>query len=187
MISYPKHFIPNDTETFLCGVEPIRVPKCNVTFDSWYGTALKNTFGGKPLLDVGGIPMFAELTILSHFINDGWQARWIEPYARPAQSPMFLTAWQDKKFNEQTHVPIPEEKIVVMLSEIALGNNNSYSGCWDVLAWKGESIVFAESKRKGKDKIRGTQCNWLNAALNYGLAPVNFLVVNWDDNRRTSM
>ena len=72
------------------------------------------------------------------------------------------------------------DKILLMLDGIAKVNGNSYAGCWDVLAWKNDKVIFAESKRTKKDKISATLINWLSAGLNYGLNPGNFLIVQWD-------
>src|SRR5215213_944340 len=40
-------------------------------------------------------------------------------------------------------------------------------GCWDVYAWRGapDELVFAESKRRGSDKLRASQLRWLQMAL----------------------
>ncbi len=123
--------------------------------------------------------MFAELAILNHFTNAGWDCRWIETYGKPKTAPIFLSEWKDGKYNTQSNVPITNITISQLLSDVAKFNGNSYSGCWDVLAWKDDMIIFIESKRKRKDAIRGTQINWLSAALKSGLKPSNFLVVEW--------
>jgi hypothetical protein len=74
----------------------------------------------------------------------------------------------------------PDPKIIKLLENIATQNGNSYSGCWDVLAWKADKVLFAESKRVKKDSIRSTQTKWLESALKCGLSEKNFLVVQWD-------
>ena len=56
------------------------------------------------------------------------------------------------------------------LRTIAAANGGTYGGCWDVVAWTrdaagGHRLVFAESKRKGSDRIRPTQLRWHQAAL----------------------
>ena len=66
------------------------------------------------------------------------------------------------------------------MSKVAEQNKNSYSGCWDVLGWKDDRIIFAESKRSKKDSIRSTQISWLTAGLKHGLKKDNFLIVQWD-------
>jgi hypothetical protein len=52
-------------------------------------------------------------------------------------------------------------------------------GCFDVFCWKDDSVVFAESKRAGRDRIRPTQLRWIEAALDSGLEPESLLIVEW--------
>ena len=124
--------------------------------------------------------MFAELAVMNEFLKDGYEARWIETYGRGNLDPIFLNEWKDEPFKNQINTPIRNSFIIETLKGIATENNNSFSGCWDVLAWKNDDLIFAESKHKGKDRIRQTQINWLSAALRYGLKPQNFLIVEWE-------
>lgn len=45
----------------------------------------------------------------------------------------------------QEHVPIEEAWVNERLHAIAAANGNTYSGCWDVVVWNGDRLVFAES------------------------------------------
>lgn len=174
----PKFLEPTGIEPFKIDGKTIDIPKCKVTFDKWSGKPVKETFGGKPILNVSGRPMFAELAIMTYFQNDGWQTRWVETYGK--KEPICLTEWKDDKYKNQVHVPFQDVAIVKLLADIAKLNNDTYSGCWDVVASKRDKLVFAESKRASKDSIRATQVNWLSAGLKYGLHPNNFIVVQWD-------
>lgn len=160
--------------------EQILIPKYAPTFKQWLGIPLNETFGGKTVLDVDGRPMFAELAIMNLFKRSGWQARWVETYAKSKTAPIFLSEWKDDKYKNQLADPIADEKILRCLSDIAEINKNNYGGCWDVVAWKDDSIVFAESKRRKQDRIQETQINWLTAALAYGLKPQNFTLIEWE-------
>lgn len=91
-----------------------------------------------------------------------------------------LAEWADLPYSQQTECPIENETIMNTLRGIAELNGGNFNGCWDVLAWKGDRIIFTESKRLKRDKIRDTQTRWLDAALRYGLKPENFLVVEWE-------
>lgn len=142
---------------------------------------------GKPLLNVRGKPAFAEVAIMELFINDGWEARWIETYGRGNLNPFFLKGWKDDKYRNQDNYPITEKWVSDLLDNMALLNGNSFSGCWDVVAWKCEMIIFAESKRLRKDSIRQTQINWLEAGLKSGLNENNFLVVQWELTKKNSL
>jgi O-glycosyl hydrolase len=179
---YPELLIPTDTETFDFGYSKIQIPKCVVSFDKWEGKPIRETFGGKPVVSIDNKPMFAELAIVTCFKMGGWKSRWIETYGKSKDKPMYLSEWKDNKFKNQTEDSITDKKILKMLSGIASHNNNSFSGCWDVIGWKDDEIIFAESKRTKRDKIRQTQINWLLAGLKFGLTSSNFLVVQWDIN-----
>lgn len=175
---HPPKLQPTATQSFFVNDQTIEIPICVVKFDKWTGTPIKETFGGKPLLNVNGKPMFAELAIMTEFVTNGWQTRWVETYGK--NEPICLTEWQDDKYKNQVHHPFQESKVSTLLADIAKVNSNSYSGCWDVVAVKNEKIIFAESKRTKKDNIRTTQVNWLIAGLKCGLQTDNFLIVQWD-------
>jgi len=157
----------------------VRIPECHLVFKKWDGIPIKETFGNKALIDVGGKPMFAELAIMHLFINAGWQARWIETYATGDKEPKYLDEWKDDKYKNQILAPIADGEVMRRLAEIAK-LNGTYSGCWDVLGWNGDKMIFAESKRFKKDRIQGTQVRWLEAAFRAGFLPENFLIVQWD-------
>ena len=78
------------------------------------------------------------------------------------------------------NLKITNGSIQTLLNSIATANGNSFSGCWDVIGWKNDKIIFAESKRTKKDSVRSTQNNWLMAGLKSGLSLNNFLIVQWD-------
>ena len=177
---YPKLLSPTDIEVFDFGHNKIKIPKCVIKFNKWEGKPIKETFGGKPIVCINNKPMFAELAIMTCFKMDGWQSRWIETYGKSKEKPIYLSKWKDDKFNNQVDDPITDNKILETLSGIAGHNNNSYSGCWDVLGWNIDNIIFAESKLLNKDRIRQTQIDQLSAGLKFGLTPENFLVVQWD-------
>lgn len=104
----------------------------------------------------------------------------METYGAGAMTPNHFTTWADAGLAGQQHEPITDPAIQDLLQKIALANGNSYAGCWDVVGWNGEAIVFAELKRRKKDRIRATQPRWLEAGLQVGLQPENFLLVEWD-------
>ena len=177
---HPKNLFPNNSETIILKDQSITIPKCNTLFKKWNGTPVKESFGGKPIVCIDNKPMFAEIAILHLFIADGWDARWVETYGRAKKAPKFIAEWKDDKYKNQVDRPFSNNRILTMLDEIMQHNSNSYSGCWDVLGWKDEMLLFAEAKRSKKDKMRSTQSNWLEAALDYGLKPENFLIVEWE-------
>ncbi len=59
------------TESFHIDGKIIEIPRCVVVFDKWTGEPVQEAFGCKPILNVYGRPVFAELGIMLHFQNDG--------------------------------------------------------------------------------------------------------------------
>lgn len=138
-----------------------------------------HTFGGKDLVLVDGRAQFAEVAILRAFEAEGWEGRWLETYGKPAMKPALWREWKPEGPVAQEHDPIEAASVNERLHAIAVANGNTYAGCWDVVAWKGERLVFAESKKQKKDRLRGTQLRWLEAALKCGMAVEDFLVAEW--------
>lgn len=179
---YPTFLKPTTIEIFIIEGKQIEIPKCVVSFKKWNGESLKETFGGKPIVSVDNTPMFVELAILSEFVKAGWNARWIETYGKSKSNPIYLSTWIDDIYSKQTNHPIEDNEIIKLLTNISCINKNSYAGCWDILSWKEEKILFTEAKRNKKDRIRITQNKWLAAALEFGIKVDDFLIVQWEIN-----
>jgi len=146
--------------------EKILVPKATPQFRRWSGEQLKNTYGGKALIDVSGEPLFAELAILRAFKSDGWSGVWVDTFGN-----RFRTIW------EGCGVDLPPEK-KLFLDRLNLASNTR-NGCWDVFCWRNDEVVFAEAKCLDNDRIRSTQVRWLEAVLRCGLKAESFLLVEW--------
>ena len=179
-MKYPRDLQPSATETLtLPSGQVVSVPKATPVFTSWSGPPMTDTFGGKPALDWLGSPCFAEIVILRQFLQGGWSARWVETYGAPSMRPRFLTDWSADGLKSSLTQAIVEPRMATLLDDIANANGRAYSGCWDVVAWNDDGVVFAEAKHKGKDRVRSTQLRWMAAALEQGLSEEAFLVVEW--------
>lgn len=55
----------------------------------------------------------------------------------------------------------------------------SYAGIWDLVAWRGEQVLFISSKSSATGAISEAHVGWLAAALTAGLTPEDFLVAEW--------
>lgn len=93
--------------------------------------------------------------------------------------PRFLTNWGSHGLRTQINEPIPDPAVRNLLETVAHANGGSYSGCWDVVAWSGGRIVFAEAKHKGHDRLRSTQQRWVASAMAVGIPAESFLIVEW--------
>jgi hypothetical protein len=177
---YPQGFYPNHTEALVTSNKIIPIPALHLKFDHWAGEKIQNTFGGKPIINYEGKPMFAELAIMNMVLKAGWSSRWVEAYGSGKVGPLYFSEWVDAPLKKQIVRPLDSEFHLRLLARIASANRNSYKGCWDVLAWSGEKTLFIESKHYKKDSIRDSQIRWLLAGLSAGLKPTNFLIAQWD-------
>lgn len=172
------------TENFTLPQGTVEVPKCVVQFQPWKGTPVKETFGGRPIISVNNEPMFAEVGVLMHLANSGWQARWLITKGRRNKEPLCLSQWIDDSYFKQQHHAIDNAGVARVLAAIAQANGNSYEGCWDIIAWMNNQLLLVMVKRNNKDFVTPAQNQWLSAALSIGLTEDNFLQVQWDFNPR---
>ena len=64
-----------------------QVPIIRTNFQPWAG-ALVSNYGGKPIIDHGGRPLFAELGALERFRADGWTGVWVDSFRRKYRDAM---------------------------------------------------------------------------------------------------
>src|SRR5690606_3366508 len=114
-MNYPEKLRPNSVEIFKLNKQIISIPKVKIEFEKWNGIPLKNTFGGKPCVDFNNVGMFAELAIMNLFLQDNWNARWIETYGKSKLNPIHLTEWNEEGFKSQIHNPIDNDKLQNLL------------------------------------------------------------------------
>lgn len=177
----PKDFWGTDTigKVGIAGVSD-PVLKIKKKFRRWTEAPIAHTFGNKPLVNVHGAGMFVELALVQYFLEQGWDARWVVTYGRSRMNPLFLTEWLDTDCCKQIHRPVASSYVCDVLQSVAKVNGNKMGGCWDVIAWKGDCLLFVEVKREKHDRIRSTQIRWLNSALECGLTCDQFMLLEWD-------
>ena len=147
----------------------VLIPKCELVFNIWKGSPVKDDYGGKQVIDYDGKPFFAELAVLKILEEEGISGVWVDSYGKCLRKEMPPTK-------------LPYSALAGTASEIfnaitkAVGKNG---GCWDIFAWEGKSILFVECKRSKKDSIRDSQVVWFEQCLKLGLQPENFLLVQW--------
>jgi hypothetical protein len=177
--NYPTKLRPIESMKLSLSDRAFDVPKVSLTFTAAPSHDLGDRFGGKPVIRYDGTAMFAEVAIQRMLTHANWQARWIETYGRPNMDPLVMKKWTKGAARDQANEPIDSAFVSNLLLEIATRNGSSYSGCWDIVGWSGERVVFFESKRKARDRIRSTQVRWLLAGLEAGLSTEDFVVVEW--------
>lgn len=178
--SYPTTLTPDGFETHVINGREVSIPVIYLEFKQWLGDPIANTFGGKGLIDYEGEAMFAELAIMKTAIAGGWNARWVETYAMKGGHPYLFSAWGDGALPTQIQDPISDKAPLDSLALAARHNGDSYYGCWDVILWKDDKVIYIEAKRVKHDRMRITQDRWLEAGLAAGLDQNNFMIAWWD-------
>ena len=60
----------------------VDVLRCRYPFRPWKGKPIRDTYGGKAVLEFDGKPVFAELAILGTIQKAGWDGVWVDTYRR---------------------------------------------------------------------------------------------------------
>jgi hypothetical protein len=167
-VKFPYQLRPQTHEYIsLSSRRKARIPKTLTTFQLWAGRPPGKSYGGKAIIKFRGRPMFAELAIRLVFQEAGWKGVWVDSFGAKFRDGF----WTDKTVS----LPPTPRAVYDRIAKRAGGRG----GCWDVLCWNGQQVVFAEAKRSRRDKIRETQKRWLKAAIAEGLTERNFLIVEW--------
>lgn len=128
---------------------------------AWHGAA--GLYGGKPLVEYGNEPLFAELLILRIFQSDGWQGAWLDTYRNRVLSGI----------ESVVRLPLAQRTLLEAVRSPAGGRG----GAFDAIAWHNGNTCFAEAKRAGRDRVRASQGRWVAGALAACVAPGSLLVV----------
>jgi VRR-NUC domain len=104
----------------------------------------------------------------------------VSTYGASKLNPNLYTSWDPSlPRGAQTTEPFDAASPVRALLHAIASPRGRYAGCPDVIAWNGADVLFIESKRRGKDTIRQTQKDWIDAALSAGVALDRFLLAEW--------
>lgn len=137
-------------------------------FRLWTGDPIKDTYGGKAVLDCNGNPAFAELAVVSELKQRGFDdAVWVDSYRR-----CFRNAMPPATCYLPEHIREVYQRIVAI--------NGKQAGCWDVMAWGKHGISFVECKHKGKDRMTPNEWKWLDSAIKAGLPLDKFAICEWE-------
>jgi hypothetical protein len=168
-MKYPASLQPTTTETMtLPSGRSMSFPKATPTFPTWRGEPVDKTYGRKTVLDFEGRPAFAELLILWTLQNESWQGVWVDSFRRA-----FRTGYWNSP--PQRNLPQKPSSLPEEIWNLA----KAPSGVWDVFCWQDDRVLFWESKKAGKDRIRPSQPLFAESALNIGLPLDSFLFVEW--------
>jgi hypothetical protein len=137
------------------------------SYTKWPKPDPKDTYNGKCVLQFNHEMVFAELAILRIFQQTGWDGRWIDSYGRKYR----IGYWGEVEGATQE---LPLEEPSIPQWETIRTRANCKGGCFDVFCWRDGAVIFAEAKRKGKDRVRATQRRWLEASLDAAI-PFGFV------------
>ncbi len=168
-MNYPPSLVPSASEPFkLDDGRVVEVPKATPSFAAWTGSPPGESYGGKAILDFNGRPAFAELAILWSFMDAGWDGVWMDSFGK-----RYLRDFWPAPVSQD--LPPEQENLLQEIIARASGRGRP----WDVFCWSSQAVVFAEAKRRKRDKIQETQIRFLAAALELGLPLSAFLLVEW--------
>jgi hypothetical protein len=172
VIELPKLLRPTGTETFvLRSGATVHVAKATPRLARWTGAPPPSDYGGKPVVEHGGRAAFAELAILWALLQDGWDGAWVT-HRRGG------VIYRDDlmHYPPRTGLPNPLGKVLAQIHEV----RGTHGGTWDVCCQRNGALLFAESKRCGRDRIKPEQVSWLEAGLALGIPLESYLVVEWE-------
>jgi hypothetical protein len=151
--------VVSTTEYLLPSGRVVNLPTWMVDFpratpDRLPENCLKRTYTRKPLVDVAGESLFAELAIVRWLQKDGWSALWVDSF----HGRRFWNGMPHK--SDPIHPPPPIREIYDRIAKL----NGSFSGCPDVVAWKDRHVIWLEYKGPG-DRQNVNEARWIQAAL----------------------
>lgn len=121
--------------------------------------SLSSTYTSKPLVDLEGEALFGELAIVRLLKKDGWTAVWADTF----HGGKF---WANMP-NKSSPVRLPPQ-VQKIYDRIAAAKGGP-SGCFDVIAWNGDRVVFLEYKSL-RDKSNKNELLWISAAVDAGIS-----------------
>jgi hypothetical protein len=149
----------------------LALQKATPRFPKWEGEFPYSTYGNKPILNSHGEGLYAEIVIVRLLEDEGWRAVWVNHVHR---GPF------PKRWTPPPPVKLHPPSDVLDLLDRIYDRSGERSGVFDVLAWAGESVLFAEAKHSGKDALRPSQKIWIDAAMDEGVPLEALLVVEWE-------
>jgi hypothetical protein len=178
-IIIPRSLRRNDLNIFPYRVEDeifwlesgkrVLIPKYFYLFSEWNGAPIPNDYNGKAVIDWNGEPLFAELAVLRLFESYGWRGVWVDSYRREYRTGLPGVA-------EPTELPKRQKQLIDSIRT----KTGRHGGCWDLLVWRDDKMIFLELKRSKKDRVQKSQILWLEKSFESGFGLDNFAFVEWN-------
>lgn len=117
----------------------------------------------KPLVGVGGTPLFGELAIARYLEADGWNAVWVDSYHGHGKR----LCWRDLPDRSEPYTFADAPDAAAKYERIT-SENGGVGGWFDVMAWRRGEFLFVEYKGAG-DKSNANELRWIASALRSGV------------------
>lgn len=150
----------------------VGIPLCLPAFERWTGPAVEFSFGDKPTVCHGDQPVWAEFKVASLLRDAGWDALVVEAYG----GLHFMRDMKRGHGDRGVALPASAKGLLERIVEL---NGARVGGFFDVFAFRGDAILFAEVKLSKKDRLRAPQKRWIAAALAAGVPVGSLLIVEW--------
>jgi hypothetical protein len=121
----------------------------------------------KPPLQFNNQPTWAEFILLRLLERDGWTGAWVKNWGGRREF------WRD---------PLENTKLSPLASawlDRIERRSGGGGGCWDLIASRGDDVLFVESKQHAHDELRPNQRAWMESALDEDVPLSSFVIVEW--------
>lgn len=149
--------------------QPIAVPTILRHENRWRGElpASHRAVPNKPAIDYQGKPLYPEFVWLRLLERAGWTGVWAKNWRGRA-------FWAD--INVSLELPTAQTDLFEQIESLT---GNTRGGCWDIFAWRGDDVLFVESKQSRTDRVTAAQAVWLEKSLALGLGISSFLIAEY--------
>lgn len=124
----------------------------------------------KPAILLDGKKTWPEYALLRLLEQAGWEGRWVKNWGGGREFCLDV--------DRSSPLPPAASATFTQIHRQAVALNGA--GSWDVFAWREDDRLFIESKQRSSDSLNLNQRAWLEAALDVGVSPSQFAVVEYD-------
>ena len=169
----PAQLIPTEKQGIpLPSGATAALPVCHPVFLRWNDKPPAFDFGGKPIINDGGKPVFAELALLNLFCASGWDGVWVETFGGTHFLREMPSGWKLAPH----HGAVPKEKDDLLRAIWKIARTTA---CFDIFAWNDTELIFCEAKQERKDRLTGAQHKFIEGALQCGVPSDSLLIAEW--------
>jgi hypothetical protein len=144
--------------------DPVYIATQRWLLELWEGEdqpGLSRSWSIKPKFSVGGSRSCAELAVLYHLRDEGWQGIWVNAY----NPPRLVSEWPPEsgvKTIDQTAAPPWAAEV---FDDLRAANGGKLGGFFDVFAWREPGEVRFDEVKVSRDPIGLNQRKFVKLAL----------------------